>query len=152
MINSKGAGRMLSISAFALLLLARSGATRAEWLGDVWSDEWVAQHGSPSITVGRGGDVTVVLPQEALARAQAEGDTHAGAVRAFLGRYAPKMCSHLMNFNEPHKGLRVALSVAAPVARSVPFFVVSPGHEDLTIDYAPETPVHCIVPSEEASS
>jgi hypothetical protein len=143
---------------------------RADWLDDAWSTESVQTNGSPAITI-RMDTVHIVLPAAVLRKAHDAGATIEQAINAFLGRYAPR-CSDLLNFNLPHLGLKVELSLQnrvpfeeksddmprllgesdlAPSVNDEPrLFVASPEHFDLTIDYAPTHQVHCIVPNDEA--
>jgi hypothetical protein len=156
-----------------LLALLVANPARADWLTDAWSDGPNAKRGNPAITSNSTGVVTVVLPEAMLAQAQAAGLSPEGAVVAFLGRYAPAMCSSMINMNVPHSHLKVDLLVERPVAlrdadaetqdeaaaalnqalkfpttRSIPHidrvFVVDQKPRSLSIDYAPDHKAHCM--------
>jgi hypothetical protein len=159
---------------FWLVLLAVSvvSPAGADWLGDAWSNH---ENGTPAINFNAKGAVTIVLPEGVLTQARATGLSVEGAVSAFLGRYAPSLCSTLIDMNVPHSNLKVDLMVEHPVAlkdadaptqedaadalnhalkspatRSVPHiervFVVDPTPLSLSIDYAPDRKAHCVEP------
>ena len=157
----------------ALLTLLVVNPASADWLKDAWSDGPNATYGIPTITFDTTGVVTVMLPEAMLAQAQAAGLSTEDAVVAFLGRYAPAMCSSAINMNVPHSHLKVDLLVERPVAlrdadaatqdeaaaalnqalkfpatRSIPHidrvFVVDPKPLSLSIDYAPDHKAHCM--------
>jgi hypothetical protein len=156
----------------ALLAVSVVNPAGADWLADAWSNH---ENGTPAINFSGTGVVTIVLPEELLAQARATGLSTEGAVSAFLGRYAPHMCSSLIDMNVPHANLKVDLLLERPVALkdadaatqedaadtlnralkspptgSVPriqrVFVVDPKPLSLSIDYAPDHQVHCVEP------
>jgi hypothetical protein len=165
---------------FALLTLtflpSMAGFAHADWLAGAWPANASARHGSPAITLNRSGAVALVLPDAVLAEAQAAGLSTERAVSAFLGRYAPSMCSDLLDMTVPHAKLTVDLMIQHRVAlsdmdgatqedaaaalnhalkstqkSSVPHidgaFVVDRRHRlSLSIDYAPDHAVRCIEP------
>jgi hypothetical protein len=157
----------------ALLTIAAVNSARADWLADAWSDDASHRRGTPAISFNATGVVTVVLPEAVLAQAKATGLSVESAVGAFLGRYAPGMCSSLLDMSVPHKDLKVDLLVERPVAadnldaatqedaaaalnhslkspatKSVPHinnvFIVDRKPLNLSIDYAPDHKVHCV--------
>lgn len=148
----------IAIAAILILLLigAYEKAHAATWLDEAWSDETVAQTGGPAVTLNQDG-VILVLPVATLKAAIASGLSVKDAVRVFLERYA-QPCSDVLNMNEPHKGLSVALSLARPAnvdgieigGIQIPgtLFVTDDEEEHFVIDYAPEKKVHCVVPDE----
>ena len=97
----------------ALLAVSVVDPAGADWLADAWSGH---QNGTPAINFNATGPVTVVLPEEVLAQARASGLSVEGAVSAFLGRYAPSVCSTLIDMNVPHADLKVDLLIEHPVA------------------------------------
>jgi hypothetical protein len=154
----------------ALLAVSVVNPAGADWLADAWSGD---QNGTPAINFNTTGPVTVVLPEGVLAQARATGLSIEGAVSAFLGRYAPPMCSTLIDMNVPHSNLKVDLLVEHPVALndadaathedaaaalnhalksqptgSVPriarAFVVDREPLSLSIDYVPDHKAHCV--------
>src|SRR6266852_4022935 len=93
-----------------LVFFAGADLARADWLDAAWSDESVAKHGNPAITVRPEG-LLVALPQETLDEAHAEkGMTRQDALQAFLSRYSPQ-CSHVLDLNAPQPNLKVELSI-----------------------------------------
>jgi hypothetical protein len=154
----------------ALLAVSAVNPAGADWLADAWSSR---EHGTPAINFNATGAVTVILPEEVLAQARATGLSTEGAVSAFLGRYAPSMCSTLIDMNVPHANLKVDLLIEHPVALndadaatqeeaaaalnhalksqetgSVPHiaraFIVDRKPFSLSIDYAPDHKAHCV--------
>jgi hypothetical protein len=167
--------RMWSALLTLTLLPSVAGIAHADWLAGAWPADAGARHGSPAITLNRSGAVGLVLPDAVLAEAQAAGLSTEGAVRAFLARYAPGMCSDLLDMTVPHAKLTVNLMIQRPVAlsdldgatqedaaaalnhalksgqkSSVPHidgaFVVDRRRLSLSIDYAPDHAVRCIEP------
>jgi hypothetical protein len=98
-----------SVAMVAVVSFAGIGVAEADWLGDAWSGESSTRHGSPSITIGAAGEVSVALPGAVLQEAHAAGATTEGALRAFLGKYGPRLCSQLLDLNIPQKNLKVEL-------------------------------------------
>jgi hypothetical protein len=141
-------GAMIAVVSFA----GGMGVAEADWLDDAWSEKSSARHGSPSITIGATGEVSVALPRSVLQEAHAVGATTEAALRAFLGRYGPRFCSHLMDLNVPQKNLKVALRMLEAPFEGVEVFFVSPEHSDFVLDYAPTNTVHCIVPGQDPAS
>jgi hypothetical protein len=158
-----------------LLALGLVNPANADWLAEAWPDDASPRHGTPAITIIGTGAVSVVLPAEVLADAPAAGLSTEAAVSAFLGRYAPRMCSSLIDMNVPHQKLKVDLRVQrlvaqedidggtqedaasalnhvlkSPGAGSVPrirrAFVVDQKRLSLSIDYAPDHKVNCVEP------
>jgi hypothetical protein len=169
--DRKGAGAMRGFW-LALLAVSIVNPARADWLADAWSNH---ESGTPAIIFSRTGVVTVVLPEELVAQARATGLSTEGAVSAFLGRYAPPICSGLIDMNLPHANLKVDFLLEHPVALkdadaatqedaaealnralkspptgSIPriqrVFVVDPKPLSLSIGYAPDHQVHCVEP------
>jgi len=158
----------------ALLTVSVVNPARADWLGDAWSNR---ENGTPAINFNAKGVVSVVLPEEVLSQAHATGLSTEGAVGAFLGRYAPSLCSTLVDMNVPHSNLKVELQLEHPLAlkdadaaiqedaanalnhalksqttASVPHiqrvFVVDRTPLGLSIDYAPDHKAHCAEPQD----
>jgi len=101
---------------FAFLVVGLAGPARADWLTAMWRGDADARNGSPAITLNAAGAVAAVLPEAVLAEARATGLTIEDTVGAFLARYAPKMCSSLLDMNAPHPNLKVDLFIQRPVA------------------------------------
>jgi len=147
----------------------------ADWLANAWPEDVIPKNGNPAITFGATGTITLVLPQAVLGEAQAAGLSVERAVSAFLGRYAPKTCSNLLDMTIPHTNLRVDVLIERPVALDsidgpaqedaatalnhalsnmtrgpVPHidraFIVDQKPLSLAIDYVPEQRVHCAEP------
>ena len=160
-----------------LVLLSVIAVTpaKADWLANAWPEDAIPKNGSPAITFNATGTVTLVLPEAMLGEAQAAGLSIERAVSAFLGRYAPKTCSNLLDMTVPHTNLRVDLLIERPVAPDnlddsaqddataalnhalknlasgrVPHidraFIVDQKPLSLAIDYVPEQAVHCAEP------
>jgi hypothetical protein len=158
-----------------LLSVIATTSANADWLANAWPEDAIPKNGNPAITFSATGTITLVLPQAVLGEAQATGLSVEGAVRAFLGRYAPKTCSNLLDMTIPHTNLRVDLLIERPVALdgidgsaqedaatalnhalrnmamgSVPHidraFIVDQKPLSLAIDYSPERSVHCAEP------
>jgi hypothetical protein len=156
----------------ALLAVLIANPAGADWLADAWSSH---ENGTPAINFSRTGVVTIVLPEELVAQARATGLSTEGTVSAFLGRYAPPICSSLIDMNVPHANLKVDFLLEHPVAfkdadaatqedaaevlnrelkssptGSVPriqrLFVVDPKPLSLSIGYAPDHQVRCVEP------
>lgn len=154
----------------ALLTISVVNPAGADWLADAWSNP---KNGTPAISFNAAGVVSVVLPEEVLAQAQATGLNTEGAVSAFLGRYAPPMCSSLIDMNVPHSHLKVDLliqhaiglgdadtstqeqaadalnhALKSQAAGSVPHinraFVIDRKPISLSIDYSPDHEAHCV--------
>ena len=119
-----------SAAMIAVICFAGMGVAEADWLDDAWGEKSSARHGSPSITIGAAGEVSVALPRSVLQEAHAVGATTEAALRAFLGRYGPRFCSHLMDLNVPQKNLKVALRMLEAPFEGVEVFLVSPEHSD----------------------
>jgi hypothetical protein len=141
-----------SMTMVAAVSFAGMGVAEADWLDDGWSEKSSARHGSPSITIGAAGEVSVVLPRKVLQEAHSAGATTEGALRAFLGRYGPRLCSHLMDLNIPQKNLKVELRVLEAPFEGLEVFIDSPEHSDFVLDYAPTNTIRCIVPGEDPAS
>ena len=153
----------------ALLAVSAANPAGADWLADAWSSH---NNGTPAINFNATGTVTLILPEDVLAQARATGLSIEGAVSAFLGRYAPPMCSTLIDMSVPHSNLKVDLLMEHPVALndadaatqeaaanalnhalksqargSVPHiarvFVVDRKPLSLSIDYVPDHKAHC---------
>ncbi len=126
-----------------ILLLALAAPARADWLGDIWS----TREGLPAISLNADG-ISVTMPQAAMLAARAAGLSVEQTVGAFLGRYASRMCSPLVDFNAARRltvRLRLLGEVPAPFRGRI--FVVDPDGVDLVVDYAPEHKAVCIDPS-----
>jgi hypothetical protein len=159
----------------ALVAAAVAVPAHADWLAGAWPTDSQAPNGSPAITLNRSGAVALVLPDWVLAQAQAEGVSTESAVRAFLGRYAARLCSGLLDMNVPHRALQVDLTIQRPVSLgemdaatqddaaaalnqsltsarpgAVPHIdnasVVDRERLTLSIDYAPDRAARCIEP------
>jgi hypothetical protein len=141
-----------SVAVVAMISSAEIGVAEANWLDEAWSEKSSARHGSPSITIRATGEVSVVLPGTVLQEARAAGATTEGALRAFLGRYGPRLCSHLMDLNIPQQNLKVELRMLEAPFEGAEVFIDSPEHSDFVLDYAPTNTVRCIVPGEDPSS
>ena len=100
----------------ALVAATMAVPAHADWLAGAWPADSQARNGSPAITLNRSGAVALVLPEGVLAQALAEGVSTESAVRAFLARYAPRLCSGLIDMNVPHQALRVDLMIQRPVS------------------------------------
>jgi hypothetical protein len=140
-----------SVAVVAVVSFAGMGVAKADWLDDAWSETSSAEHGHPSITVGQGG-VSIVLPRAVLDEAQAAGATAEGALRDFLGKYGPRLCSQLLDLNTAQKNLKVAMRVLEAPSQGFGAFFVSPVRTDFVLDYAPTNTVGCIIPGEDPVS
>jgi hypothetical protein len=158
-----------------LLSVIATTSANADWLANAWPEDAIPKNGNPAITFGATGTITLVLPQAVLGEAQAAGLSVERAVSAFLGRYAPKACSNLLDMTVPHTNLRVDLLIEHPIALDnidgsvqedaatalnhalknmargpVPHidraFIVDQKPLTLAIDYVPEQSVHCAEP------
>ena len=103
---------VLSLLAICLSLI---GTARADWLTTVWPKTPDTTNGNPAITLNADA-VIVVLPEAVLEQAHSAGLSVAGAVGSFLARYAPKMCSSVLDMSAAHRQLRVELRVQRPAA------------------------------------
>lgn len=159
-----------------LLAVAVASPASADWLADVWSNDVSYNNGYPAITFNTTGVVTVALPEAVLAQARGAGLGVEAAVSAFLGRYAPRMCTTLIDMTVPHPNLKVDLLVEhsvqidaadpavqeqaatalnnalkSPGTKSVPrinrAFVVDQRPLSLSINYVPGDEVHCVEPA-----
>jgi hypothetical protein len=159
----------------ALLSVIAVHPASADWLASAWPENAVPKNGNPAITFNAAGAVTLVLPEAVLGEAHATGLSTEQAVSAFLGRYAPRTCSSLLDMTVPHTNLRVDLLIERPIALdavdeatqeeaattlnhalksvtrgSVPHidrvFIVDQKPVSLSIDYVPDRKVHCAEP------
>jgi hypothetical protein len=159
----------------ALLSIITVQPASADWLASAWPENAGPKNGNPAMTLNATGAVTLVLPQAVLAEAQAAGVSTEHAVSVFLGRYAPRTCSTLLDMTVPHTNLRVNLLIARPVAPdaideatqedaantlnhalksqtagSLPrierAFIVDHKTLGLSIDYVPDEKPHCVEP------
>jgi hypothetical protein len=159
----------------ALLSVIAVHPASADWLASAWPENAVPKNGNPAITFNAAGAVTLVLPEAVLGEAQAAGLSTEQAVSAFLGRYAPRTCSSLLDMTVPHTNLRVDLLIERPIALdavdeatqeeaattlnhalksvtrgSVPHidrvFIVDQKPVSLSIDYVPDREVRCAEP------
>ena len=160
----------------ALLSVIAVHPASADWLTRAWPENAAPKDGNPGITFNATGAVTLVLPEAVLGEAQAAGASTEHAVGAFLGRYAPRACSTLLDMTVPHTNLRVDLLIEHPVAPdaideatqedaantlnhalkgqtrgSLPrlerAFIVDQKRLSLSIDYVPDEKVHCVEPA-----
>jgi hypothetical protein len=106
--------------------------------GGIGAGGWM--HGA-SISVGPDG-VSITLPE-----AVAQGNV-AAVAEAFLNTRAPGMCSHVFNFQKPHRRLTVGVAVMAQPDPGIPFWAAGTTRS-VVIDYVPARAVHCIVPQDE---
>jgi hypothetical protein len=141
-----------SLAVVAVVSVAGVGVVQANWLDDAWSDKSSARHGSPSITIGASGEVSVVLPSIVLQEAYSAGATTEGALRAFLGRYGPRLCSHLIDLNLPRKDLKVELRLLEAPFEGAQVFITSPDYGNFVIDHTPTNIIRCRVPGENPAS
>jgi hypothetical protein len=148
-------GVMKLITSLAILVVvsfAGMDVIQANWLDDAWNESSSARHGTPSITIGAAGEVSVVLPRAVLQEAYAAGATTQDALRAFLGRYGPRLCSHLMSLNLPQKNVKVELRLLEAPLEGAEVFVASPEHNNFVLDHIPANTIRCIVPGENPAS
>jgi hypothetical protein len=135
----------------ALLNLAAMDVAKADWVDNAWSKNSAAKNGNPSITIGRAGRVSILLPRSVLREAQAAGATTQAALLAFLAKYGPQMCSELLDLNLPQKNLKVELRILDPAVEISGLFVASPDHQEFLLDYVPSSKVRCMSPAEKVS-
>src|SRR5215813_13693304 len=95
----------LSATMGALVIFVGTGNVQADWLDDVWSEEWVRMNGNPAVSIS-GDGVQVVLPATSLQKAYEQGLTTEQALHDFLERHGQR-CSHLIDLNVPHPNLKV---------------------------------------------
>ena len=158
-------------STVAFIFVFASGPAQADWLDTVWSEQFTAESGDPSITLGPG-TVHITLPANALKQAYREGYTIRSASIDFLRRYG--QCSSLLDLGKSHSRLRISVSVqseqdvedeilkhqeeiivlrsqereeAAPRSRLKRAFGVSAPVAVLVEDYTPgDRKVRCVIP------
>lgn len=146
----------------------------ADWLERAWSDDAVAETGTPAITLSES-SVMLVLPEATLAEAHAAGVSTPEAVRRFVTRYGPH-CGGNLDLDLPHQHLKVQLFLqkavaledasegvqgqildalksakTKPLPRVERLFVVADEHADVFIDYVPERQAHCLRPGDDVS-
>jgi hypothetical protein len=162
----------LSATIGALGILVGTGTVQADWLDDVWSEEWVQMNGNPAVSMS-GDGVQIVVPAILLQQAYEEGFTTEQALQDFLDRHGQR-CSHLVDLNLPHPNLKVTLSLQVPAAlESIPendevlaavkstllryrtddsiplLFTISPVKFEYSINYVPTHQVHCVAPNDD---
>jgi hypothetical protein len=164
--------RMHKVLATIAVGVALAVPARADWLATVWPKTADAKNGNPAITVNADA-VIVVLPETVLAEAHTAGLSVPDTVRTFLARYAPRMCSSVLDMSSAHHELKVELRVQRPTAfeamdtatqdaaalalnqtvgrsSTVPridrAFVVDKDGVVLSIDYVPEKIANCVAP------
>jgi hypothetical protein len=153
----------------SLAALVGTGVARADWLDDAWGEDSVQMNGNPAVSIS-GDTVHVVLPVTSLRQAYEEGLTIERALRDFLDRHGQR-CSHLIDLNNPHPNLKVALSVQVRTPfesisegedvlalvksaylkyhtdDSIPMlFTVSPVEFEYSLNYVPTHRVRCVAP------
>lgn len=136
----------------ALLLIA--SPAHANWLDDAWTPETMNATGGPAVTLNAQG-VILVLPAVTLEEARKAGLSVKEAITAFLDRYSPQ-CADVLDMNEPHPGLKVALSLERPfdgdgaeldgVLLPGHLFVTDDEEARFTVDYVPTRKAVCVVP------
>jgi hypothetical protein len=113
--TARGLGASKRLLWLTVIGLGLATPANADWLATVWPNTTNSKTGNPAITLSADA-VYVVLPEPVLAEAVAAGLTLEGAVGAFLGRYAPKMCSSLLDMSAVHSHLKVELRVQRSAA------------------------------------
>ncbi|MDE2103799.1 MAG: hypothetical protein KGL39_41560 [Patescibacteria group bacterium] len=131
---------MKHLALAAALILLPALPARADWLADAWSPDTVVRTGGPAITLSDTGGI-VVLPAAALAAARRAGLTAKQALTAFLERYI-QHCSDLLDADQPHAGLVVALSLTRATTLSG-LFVTDDEEQTFRIDYVPARRAVC---------
>jgi hypothetical protein len=129
----------------AMLLL--TAPARADWL--TWDDDM--PNGNPAITYNANGDIAVTMSSKTLLGARASGLKVEQVVAKFLGRYAPGMCSNLVDMNKAHQNLKVELFLQHPDPNVDQLFVVEKTGHEMQIDYIPEKPAKCVEPFDAVS-
>lgn len=119
---------------------------RSDWLEDAWSPETVNATGGPAVTLEADGSVIVVLPVATLRAARRAGLSTKDAVTRFLERWG-QHCSDVLDLDQPHAGLHVALSLARPTSLRG-LFVTDDEEDQLVIDYVPTRRAVCVTPGE----
>lgn len=142
----------LAVTGILILLLvfvleARSEPARRSWLEDAWSPATVNATGGPAVTLEADGSVILVLPVATLRAARKAGLSTKDAVTRFLERWG-QHCSDVLDLDQPHAGLHVALSLARPTPLPG-LFVTDDEEDDLTVDYVPTRRAVCVTPGED---
>ena len=136
---NKTATKIAGLSVLALASAARAAQPPADgWIGD-------NQYGGiASITVSPN-RVSFVLKEDAII--SAGGGSLLDLVKQLLERYAPGLCSDILNFEQPHKDLTVSVAVRSEISPSpgASLFVVGK-ERSLTFDYVPSRNVRCNMP------
>ncbi len=162
----------MRIATYVAAAMLIAGPAHANWLDRAWDAQAVEANLAPAITLGAAG-VLLVLPQETLDAAHAEGLSTPDAVQQLVERYGQR-CSGVIDLDQPHQHLRVQLFIEKRVAfaaapesvqgevrdaqkspQSAPppdTLAVTPEQSsELFIDYVPARTAHCITPGDTIS-
>ena len=132
-------------------IAAALGTLTIAWAGTALSAEgwlrWNAKRGYPSITFNSTG-LHVTLPEGLVAEATALGKSREQVVVLFLNRYAPGVCTDMVNMQVSQTNLTVHVRLMHELEQFLPhhLFVVDDDEQDVVVNYAPKQPVNCIEP------
>ena len=132
-------------------IAAALGTMTIAWAGTALSSEgWLrlnAKRGYPSITFNSTG-LHVTLPEGLVAEATALGKSREQVVVLFLNRYAPGVCTDMVNMQVSQTNLTVHVRLMHELEQYLPhhLFVVDDDEQDVVVNYAPKQPVNCIEP------
>ena len=132
-------------------IAAALGTLTIAWTGSALSSEgwlrWNAKRGYPSITFNSTG-LHVTLPEGLVAEATALGKSREQVVVLFLNRYAPGVCTDMVNMQVSQTNLTVHLRLMHELEQFLPhhLFVVDDDEQDVVVNYAPKQPLNCIEP------
>ena len=139
-MNSK---RFAIAAALGSLTIAWAGTTLSSegWLG--WNDK----RGYPSIRFNSTG-LHVTLPEGLVAEAIALGKSREQVVVLFLNRYAPGVCTDMVNMQVSQTNLTVHVRLMHELEQYLPhhLFIVDDAEQDVVVSYVPKQPVNCIEP------
>jgi len=114
--------RMTAIAMVSALAFVGAANAKGDWLDTAWNDDapphseaglQLTQNGAPAInthTVGSEVVVVLTLPKNILDERHAAGDSSEQIASAFLGRFASRQCSGVVNMSVKHDRLHVQLS------------------------------------------
>jgi hypothetical protein len=88
------------------------------------------------------------LPEGLVAEATALGKSREQVVVLFLNRYAPGVCTDMVNMQMSQTNLTVHVRLMHELEQFLPhhFFVVDDDEQDVVVNYAPKQPLNCIEP------
>jgi hypothetical protein len=133
---NRTATKIAGLSMLALASAAKAGQPPAD--GSNGDNQY---GGVASITLNPN-RVSFVLKEDAIN--SAGGGSLLELVKQLLERYAPSLCSDILDFEQPHKDLTVGVAVISP-ASGTSLYVVGK-ERSITFDYVPSRNVRCNMP------